>query len=99
MAVSAIFERASQQWRDMRSDFERHTDAAYDKALDACGGVLVNAAGRRQHVDGYDLFTGPAVKAYRFASEELVDFWEANPRLSMNDFEAQWVEGNLEEAA
>lgn len=97
--MSAIFERASQQWKDMRSDFERYIDAAYNKALEACGGVLTNAEGKTQHVDGYDLFTGPAIKAYRFASWELQQYWAENPRLTMNDFESQWVEGNLEEAA
>lgn len=97
--MSAIFTRASQQWRDMRSDYERYVDAAYTKALEACDGVLVNAEGRAQHVDGYDLFSGPVIKAYRFASWELQQYWAGNPRLSMNDFETQWVEGNLEEAA
>ena len=97
--MSAIFDRASQQWKDMRSDFERHTDAAYAKALEACCGVLVNKEGIAERVDGYDLFTGPAIKAYRFASWELQQYWAENPRLTMNDFEAQWVEGNLEVAA
>jgi len=97
--VSAIFDRASQQWRDMRSEYERHVDAAYDKALEATGGVLVNKEGRAAHIDGYDLFTGPVIKAYRFASEELVDYWGHHPRLSMAEFETQWVEGNLEMTA
>lgn len=91
--MSAIFDRASQQWRDMRSDFERHTDAAYNRALEACGGVLVNAEGRAKHIDGWDLFTGPAIRAYRFASEELQQHWAEHPRLSMEAYEQQWLEG------
>jgi hypothetical protein len=97
--MSAIFERASQQWAAMHSEFERYVEASYNKALEATGGVLVNAEGRAKHIDGYDLFTGPAIRAYRYASEELQEYWAAHPRLSMNDFETQWVEGTLEEAA
>lgn len=97
--MSAIFKRASQQWAEMHTEFERYVEASYNKALEASGGVLVNAAGKAKHIDGYDLFTGPAIRAYRYASEELQQYWAAHPRLSMNDFEAQWVEGALEEAA
>jgi hypothetical protein len=97
--VSAIFERASREWAEMHSEYGRYVEAAYNKALEATGGVLVNAEGKAKHIDGYDLFTGPAIRAYRYASEELTEFWAHSPRLSMNDFETQWVEGSLEEAA
>ena len=97
--MSAIFKRASREWAEMHAEFERYVEASYNKALAATGGVLVNAAGKAEHIDGYDLFTGPGTRAYRYASEELTEFWAHNPRLSMKDFENQWVEGNLERAA
>lgn len=100
---SAIFEQAAQQWADMRYDFERYIDAAYDRALEACAGVLVNKEGRAAHIDGYSLFTGPKIRAYRFASEELKEHWQYYPRLSMTEFEQQWLSGSsvqqLERAA
>lgn len=97
--MSAIFELASRQWADMRYDWERHVEAEYNKALEHTGGVLTNMEGRALHIDGYDLFTGPAIRAYRYASEELTDYWAHHPRLSMTDYETQWVQGNLEVAA
>lgn len=96
---SAIFQLASRQWAEMHSEYQRYIEASYNRALEATGGVLVNSAGRAKHIDGYDLMTGPAIRAYRYASEELTDYWAHHPRLSMNDFETQWVEGNLEMAA
>lgn len=93
---SAIFEQAAQQWHTMRSDFLGHVDAEYDKALEACSGVLVNKAGRAEHVDGYSLFTGSERKAKRFASEELLEYWETHPRLSLEDYELQWLSGQYE---
>lgn len=94
--MSAIFDLASRQWADMRSEYERYVEAAYNKALDATGGVLVNAEGRAKHIDGYDLFTGPAIRAYRYASEELTNYWAHHPRLSMADYEQQWLDGAVE---
>lgn len=94
--MSAIFERAAGQWAQMRSDYERYVDDAYNKALEACSGVLVNAEGRFAHIDGYSLFTGPVIRAHRFASWELAEHWQRVPRLSLAEFEKQWVEGRLE---
>lgn len=93
---SAIFEQAAQQWHTMRSDFLGHVDAEYDKALEFCAGVLVNKAGRAQHTDGYTLFTGSAHKAYKYASEELLEYWGKHPRLSLEDFELMWLSGQYE---
>ena len=93
---SAIFEQAAQQWHTMRSDFLGHVDSEYDKALEACSGVLVNKEGRVQHVDGYNLFTGSKQRAYRYASEELLEYWRDNPRLTLEDFEMLWLSGQIE---
>ena len=80
----------------MRSDYLGHVDAEYDKALEACCGVLVNKAGKEQHVDGYTLFTGSVNRAYKFASEELVEYWGKNDRLSLEDYELLWMSGQIE---
>jgi hypothetical protein len=80
----------------MKSDYLSHVDNEYDKALEACAGVLVNNAGREQRVDGYSLFTGTNHRADKYASEELKEFWEAHPRVSLMDYELQWMTGQLE---
>lgn len=78
----------------MRSDYLGHVDAQYDLALEKCSGVLVNKAGRADHVDGYGLFTGSLNRAMKFASEELLEFWEKHPRLSLEDYEIMWLSGH-----
>lgn len=80
----------------MRSDYLGHVDNEYDKALEVCSGVLVNNIGRAAHVDGYSLFTGSQLKAMKFASEELKEYWETHPRLSLEDYELLWLSGQLE---
>lgn len=52
------------------------------------GGVHV-----RFVLDDLSLFTGSAARAYRFASEELLEHWEKYPRLSLAAFEARWLQG------
>jgi hypothetical protein len=94
---STIFENAARQWHEMRSDFLGHVDNEYDKALEACSGVLVNKEGRALHVDGYTLFTGTQRRADKYASEELKEYWGTHPRLSLEDYELLWLSGQLQE--
>lgn len=94
--VSAIFARAAEQWSEMQADFLSYRDDAYWKALEATNGVLVNAAGKALHIDGFTLFQSARKYAEKYASEELLAWWEANPRLTLKEFEAQWVSGNIE---
>ncbi len=79
----------------MRADYLGHVDNEYDKALEFCSGVLVNRAGREQHVDGYSLFTGTQHRADTYASEELKQYWWTYPRLSLMDYELSWMTGQL----
>ena len=92
--TSAIFKQAAEDWAKMRNDYERYLEQAYNLALRDTGGVLVNKAGRALHIDGLDLFTGPQTRAYKYASEELKDYWRLYPRLSLADYEVQWLQGN-----
>jgi hypothetical protein len=93
--MSTIYAEASAQWREMRQDYERYISTSYDAALELCSGVLINKEGRAAGIDGYDLFTGPLQRAQRYASEELINYWSKYPRLTLTDFEQQWVSGNL----
>jgi hypothetical protein len=91
--VSAIFTKAAQDWAAMQQDYLNHVDYQYLAAVEACSGVLVNAEGRAAGIDGFDLFRGTQRRAERYASEELLEFWIQNPRLSMSEYEDQWIQG------
>lgn len=78
----------------MRDDYAGHVERAYNEALEATGGVLVNKLGRALHIDGYDLFTGPEARARKYASEELIEHWKHQPRLTLAQYEIQWLQGN-----
>ena len=93
--MSAIFTKAAEQWAEMQRDFISYRDDAYWLALEATRGVLVNAAGQRMHIDGYTLFVSARKYAERYASEELLAWWANNPRLTLPEFEARWISGNL----
>lgn len=93
MSKSVIFKHAAEQWQEMKRAYEDYVDYAYLDALDGTAFVLVNQLGRVDGVDGLSLFTGSKARAYKYASEELIDWWESHPRLSLEDYEAQWVQG------
>jgi hypothetical protein len=92
---SAIFATAARNWQEMRRDFDRFLLAEYNQALIETGGVLVNKRGRALHIDGLSLFTGPEVRARRYASEELIEWWNRHPRKSMTQYEQEWIWENM----
>ena len=79
-------------------DFMSYVDDAYAKALEATAGVMVNAEGRAKHIDSYILYRSNRVYARKYASEELLEHWASFPRLTMAEYEVQWLSGNLDYA-
>ena len=77
-------------------DFMSYVDDAYNKALEATAGVMVNAEGRAKHINDYMLFRSNRVYARKYASEELLEHWETYPRLTMAEYERQWLEGRID---
>lgn len=96
MASSAIFAKAAEHWQYMKQDYISFVDYQYLAAVEATAGVLVNHEGRAKHIDGFTLFSGPLSRAQKYASEELLEFWESNRRYTLSQFEDQWVQGRLE---
>lgn len=72
-----------------RLEFEDYRLMAYERASEACRGRLLNRRGQAAQVDDYSLFMGPAIRAYAYASEELVEHWARYPRLTFEQFELQ----------
>lgn len=90
--TSPIIRSALDQWRTLRLEFEDVRAAAYDRAVDATNGHLLNRRGRDAGIDAYDLFIGSDVKAYAYASDELKDHWTNYPRMSFAAYERQRYE-------
>lgn len=81
-----------QLWRSCRMEFEVVREAAYVRALDATNGVLLNRRGIEAGIDTYSLFIGSNIRAYAYASEELIEHWSEHPRLTFDQFERQSFE-------
>lgn len=75
----------------LRAEYELLLESAYERAAEACRDKLVNAAGRRRNVTGMSLFMGPAPRAHRWASPELLEHWRTHPRVTFEDFERAYV--------
>ena len=63
-----------------RHEREEIKEAAYVSAERATRGNLVNAKGRARGVEPRSLFTGSEERARRYASEELLEHWQAHGR-------------------
>jgi sirohydrochlorin ferrochelatase len=89
--MSLHFERALQDWREARAEYERVLHATYERAAEACRDRLVNEDGRRLGIEPLSLFMGTRARAYRYASEELVEWWRSHPRVPFVEFERKWL--------
>lgn len=85
-----LVQRALEERRACREQFELYRQEQYDRAIDECNGVLLNRRGEAAGVSSYSLFMGSAVRANAYASDELVEFWRRHGRLTFADFEAAW---------
>lgn len=97
--ASVIFAHAADMWHQCRDEFEDYVAEAYRRAERATNGHMVNREGRAKGVTSLSLFTGQAARAHRYASEELLDHWRAHPRLTFAQFEEQWAQTGLLQAA
>lgn len=90
--MSALFKLAARQWRTMRAEFETVREVHYRAAEEATNGYLLNARGRKARIDPYSLFIGSDLRAYAYASDELIEHWEKHPRLTLAAYERQTLD-------
>lgn len=89
--MSARIAEAFAEWRECRAEYDDVLYAMYERAAEACRDALVNARGRAKGIEPLSLFMGPAVRAYAYASEELIEHWQTYPRVIFAEFERQWM--------
>jgi hypothetical protein len=78
----AYAERVHLQWLDAERETRGH---------------LLNAAGRAAGIDPASLFSGGLPRARKYASEELLRYWQANPRMTFAEFQGN-VTGKARQA-
>ena len=90
--ASPIFAAAAAQYHSCRADYGIYLEGVYSQAHEVTNGVLLNARGKRKGVDAFSLFSGSDIRAYAYASEELVEWWLNHPRITFAMYERQWFE-------
>ena len=71
--------RREQEWRD-------EVYRQWLHAENATRGVMLNKAGQRADVDERTLFTGPESRVRKYASPELIEWFESHPRPTRASF-------------
>jgi Phage minor capsid protein 2 len=84
--------------REAREMWWDHVMQQRYAAEDATNGYLVNRAGQAAGISPDELFTGPAARAYRYASDELKAFWREHPRVTQAEFVARATGTNTRDA-
>lgn len=83
-------ERGLNAYHRAGEEFQHYMYSQYSKALDETNGNFFNAANhaaaKKRGYDEIDLFSGPYRIAKKYASEELLRFWEAEGRETLGSF-------------
>lgn len=83
-------------WEHMTQDvFQQEAERMYWQAENETKGYFLNAAGKAAHIDPQSLFTGPEVRARKYASDELRQFWANHGRLTVDDVRASLLGGSM----
>jgi hypothetical protein len=83
---NATSRRDAARWAAVYSEWLDFAHAQYLAADAACNGYLLNRDGLAAGIDPWSLWSGSARRAERYASDELRNFWDANPRLTVTQF-------------
>lgn len=78
-----------------RAAFRDHVELMYQAAEDETRGVMVTKAGKRAGVTARDLFGGTEARARKYATEELLSYWQTHGRLTVEDFRAGILGGHM----
>ncbi|HEV2241798.1 MAG TPA: hypothetical protein VGR98_12210 [Streptosporangiaceae bacterium] len=70
----------TQRWADRRALRDTELERSWLDAERATKGNMLNRRGREAGVDERSLFRGPESRARKYASEELLNYWEDHPR-------------------
>lgn len=78
--ATARKERAKRRREDAEQEYRDEVYRQWLRAEAQTNGVMLNRRGRAAGISDRSLFTGPESRVKAYASPELVEFFEANPR-------------------
>jgi hypothetical protein len=73
-----------------REEYDSFVEGSYVSAENECRGVLLNRNGRASGVDPASLFSGPASRVRKYASEELRTWFARHGRVTYSEWKYQW---------
>lgn len=74
-----------------REEYESFVQSSYVSAENDCRGVLLNRDGLAAGIDPSSLFSGPASRVRKYASEELRTWFARRGRITYGEWKYQWL--------
>lgn len=94
---SAIYNFAARLSAECSEAYDLYLAAHFERAEIATNGRMLTKRAMAKQVHASELFqgTGRALKALAYASDELREFWEHEPLISRQHFEADWLDSQI----
>ena len=81
--------RSKARWASVSGQWFDGARANYLAAETYCRGYMLSREGQAAGVTEWSLWSGPAKRAERYASEELLNFWLEHPRMTVTEYGAE----------
>lgn len=78
--TAARVDRAKRRRQNAEQEYRDEVYRQWLAAEAATNGYMLNPAGRRSGIDERSLFVGPESRVRKYASPELIDWFESHPR-------------------
>jgi hypothetical protein len=78
--TAARADRARRRRQNAEQEYRDEVYRQWLAAEAATNGYMLNPAGRRSGIDERSLFVGPESRVRKYASPELIDWFESHPR-------------------
>jgi hypothetical protein len=82
-----------------REEYDSYLSTVYTAAETECRGQLLGREGLAKGIDPQSLFTGPAVRVRKYASEELRTWFGRHGRITYAEWKYQWLGRTSDRAA
>ena len=79
-SAAARSERARRRRQDAEQEYRAEVYRQWLAAEAATNGYMLNRAGQRGGIDEHSLFVGPESRVRKYASPELIEWFESHPR-------------------
>ena len=94
--MSPTIQQALDRLKELRDEYQALMEAEYLLVHEELNGRLLNRRGEAKGIDPWSLFRSNWTYVKAYGSEELIEWFTLNPRLTFAQYERQMLESDVD---